>query len=46
MTKAEILAHNKYIIDVVSGAVYRENGECINVKCDGLEVPYPLWDIS
>lgn len=46
MTKSEILAHNKHIIDVVSGAVYRENGECINVKCDGLEVPNPRWNFG
>ena len=46
MTKAEILAHNKRIIEVVSGAVYRESGECINVKCDGEPNQRPQWDFD
>ena len=46
MTKSENLARDKHIIEVVSGAVYRRNGECINVKCDGLEVLYPRWNFG
>ena len=46
MTKSEILARDQHIIDVVSGAVYRENGECINVKCDGSPHKWPLWEFT
>lgn len=46
MTKSEILARDKHIIDVVSGAVYDENGECINVKCNGNANMWPLWDFA
>lgn len=46
MTKSENLARNKRIIDVVSGAVYRESGECINVVSEDDPNPWPLWDFA
>ena len=46
MTKSENLARDKHIVEVVGGAVYRENGECVNVKCNGAILDRPNWDFE
>lgn len=46
MTKSEILARDKHIVEVVSGAVYHENGKCINVTMDGVKHSFPEWNFA